>query len=299
MRISNCMQQYLPEIPFQAIKETDVDSLGLLLSKPNQRLCSFLENAEFMSEISDRIKMVFVTDELARAMNFNIGYLIVKNPRNTFFHLHNSFENDKRYIRNTFDTEIAPSAQISDLAIIPKKNVRIGAHTIVEEFATIYEHTVIEDHCVIRSGARIGGCGFEHKSEDSHLFSVNHYGGTVLHHNVEVQNNTCIDRAVYPWDDTVIGAYTKIDNLVYIGHGAKIGNCCMIVAQVGIGGRTVIGNNVWLGFGATIRNGLQIGDHARINMGSVVTKDVPDGGNVTGNFAIPHKNFIENLKKIM
>lgn len=60
----------------------------------------------------------------------------------------------------------------------------------------------------------------------------------------------------------------------------------------------MIGDNVWLGFGATIRNGLHIGNCARINMGSVVTKNIQNYGNVTGNFAIPHKDFIENLKKI-
>ena len=292
------MQQYLPEISFQAIEETEVDSLGLLVSKPNQKLCSFLADAKFLPEISNQITMLFITGELAKEINLDIGYIIVENPKTTFFHLHNSFENDSRYIRSTYDTEIAQSAHISDLAIIPKKNVRIGAHTVVEDFVTIYENTVIEDHCVIRSGARIGGCGFEYKTDNFHLFSVNHYGGTILHNNVEVQNNTCIDRAIYPWDDTVIGAYTKIDNLVHIGHGVKIGNCCMVVAQVGIGGRTVIGDNVWLGFGATIRNGLHIGNCARINIGSVVTKNIQNYGNVTGNFAIPHKDFIENLKKI-
>ena len=70
----------------------------------------------------------------------------------------------------------------------------------------------------------------------------------------------------------------------------------MIVAQVGIGGRTVVGNHVWLGFGATVRNGLVIEDMARVNMGSVVTKNVLAGESVTGNFAIPHERFMENLK---
>ena len=71
----------------------------------------------------------------------------------------------------------------------------------------------------------------------------------------------------------------------------------MIVANSGIGGRVSIGEDVWIGFGATIRDGIHIGDRARTNMGSVVTRNVGTEEAVTGNFAIPHKNFIANLKK--
>jgi UDP-3-O-[3-hydroxymyristoyl] glucosamine N-acyltransferase len=115
--------------------------------------------------------------------------------------------------------------------------------------------------------------------------------------NVEIQYNTCVDRAVYPWDDTVIGDYCKIDNLVHIAHGVKLGPKVMIVANSGIGGRTIIKEGAWIGFGATIKNGVILGKKARANMGSVVTKEIPDNSSVTGNFAIEHSKFIQNLLK--
>lgn len=298
MYISQCIKKYMPQIECKAVNETEVDSLGLLVSRCGKRLCSFVDDEKYLQNMSDDIKVLFVTEELAEKVDRKRGLLIVSQPRKIFFQLHNALIQEKDYIRTDFATEIDDTAQISDMVSIPKRNVRIGKNVIIEPFVTIYENTIIEDNCIIRSGAKIGGSGFEHKRDGDTIFSVVHLGGTILKHNVEIQNNTCIDRAIYPWDDTLIGAYTKIDNLVHVGHAAKVGSCCMIVAQVGIGGRTVIGNNVWLGFGATIRNGLLIESNSRVNMGSVVTKNVPEGGSVTGNFAISHDKFIQNLKKM-
>ena len=96
-----------------------------------------------------------------------------------------------------------------------------------------------------------------------------------------------------------MGDYCKIDNLVHIAHGVKIGNNTMVVANVGIGGRTVVGEGAWVGFAATVTNGITVGDKARANIGSVVTKSIPINGNVTGNFAIDHSRFIQNLKKTL
>ena len=114
---------------------------------------------------------------------------------------------------------------------------------------------------------------------------------------MEIQYNTCVDRAVYPWDNTMIGDFCKIDNLVHVAHAVKIKENVMVVAQSGIGGRVEIEPNTWVGFGATISNGLKIGESARANIGAVVTKNIDAGNSVSGNFAIKHERFLENLKK--
>lgn len=297
MRVSQCMERYLPEISFRTVDERPVDSLGLLVSKCGRPLCSFLDDEKYASDMTDDIAMLFVTEDVLRSRSFEgVGCCVVSSPRNVFFRLHNQLKQDTEYIRREFETKIDETARISGAAVIAEKNVIIGKNVQIEPFVVIYENTVIGDNCIIRAGARIGGAGFEQKRDGDAIFAVEHLGGTVIEHDVEIQNNSCVDRAVYPWDDTVVGAYTRIDNLVHIGHAAKIGRCCMIVAQSGIGGRTVIGKDVWIGFGATLRNGIAIHDGARINMGSVVTRNVAEGESVTGNFAIEHKKFIENLK---
>lgn len=297
MYIGDCLQEYFPDWKYRIINEKPVDSLGLLESDCQGILCSFLEDKKYISLIPNNVHMIFLTEQMLEYVKKKeIGYIIVEQPRIAFFQLHNAMKTKKEYIRKHFDTKISPDAKIGKWVEIPNKNIIIGQGVKIESFVTLYENTVIEDNCVIRSGARIGGIGFEQKRIEDKIFSVEHLGGTILHKNVEIQNNTCIDRAVYPWDNTVIGEYTKIDNLVHIGHAVKIGCSCMVVAQSGIGGRTIIGNNVWLGFGSTIRNGIVIEDNARVNMGSVVSKNVAKHESVTGNFAIPHEQFIYNLK---
>ncbi|MEG2639037.1 MAG: UDP-3-O-(3-hydroxymyristoyl)glucosamine N-acyltransferase, partial [Clostridiales bacterium] len=172
----------------------------------------------------------------------------------------------------------------------------IGKNVVIEQFVSIYSHVTIGDGSIIRAGATIGCMGFEFKRNDDSIMPIKHFGGVYLDRNIEVQNNTCIDRAVFPWDNTYIGENTKIDNLVHIGHAAKIQKNVLIAAHACIGGRTVIMPNTWVGIGSMIRNGIVIGSNARVNMGAVVTKSVLDNQSVTGNFAIDHQKFMANFK---
>ena len=244
--------------------------------------------------------MLLISPEIERLINrdkYTGGVCVVENPRILFFEIHNFLAENFEYRRKEFDTTIGTGSVISPLSAISTKNVCIGKNVVIEEFAVIRENTTIGDGSIIRSGVKIGGQGFEFKRKDGKIMHVKHLGGVVIGSDVEIQYNACIDCAVYPWDDTVIGNYTKIDNLVHIGHAVKIEDNVMIVAQSGVGGRTVINNNTWLGFSSTVSNGLEIGKNSRVNIGSVVTKNVMDNESVTGNFAIRHDKFIENLKK--
>jgi UDP-3-O-[3-hydroxymyristoyl] glucosamine N-acyltransferase len=185
---------------------------------------------------------------------------------------------------------------ISPLASIALNNVIIGDNVLIEEFAVIRENTVIGDNSVIRAGVKVGGEGFECRRQADAIESVLHLGGVIIGKNVEVQYNTCIDKALFPWDNTEIGDFTKIDNLVHVGHAVKIGKRVLVVANCGLGGCTVIGDDSWIGFGATVSNLLSVGQNARANIGAVVTRNIADNASVTGNFAIDHQRFIENLK---
>lgn len=128
----------------------------------------------------------------------------------------------------------------------------------------------------------IGGDGFGYVHDtDGTLLKMPHRGNVVIHEKVEIGSNACIDRAVE--GSTFIGAGTKIDNLVHIAHGAKIGKNCLIVAGTVIGGSTEIGDNCYIGINASIKNKIRIGNNVVVGMGAVVLKDVPDGCTVVGN----------------
>ena len=301
VRISSFLKKYFNELEYKIIEEKDVKTLGLVAHAPEWEYCTFIDKENFIHNIPTNAKMIITNDRIAEKLkDFDkYGLCITKNPRNLFFKLHNYLGNEKQYVRDTFPSIIGDNCNIDKTAIIADTNVKIGNNVLIEEFVVIRENTKIGDNCIIRSGVKLGGCDFEFKrEEDGSIFGVNHYGGVILGKNIEVQYNSGINKALYPWDDTIIDDYTKIDMLVHIAHGVKIGKSCMIVANSGIGGRTIIGDGSWIGFGSTIKNGIKIGKSARINMGSVVTKSIDDGESVSGNFAINHERFIEHIKSI-
>lgn len=128
----------------------------------------------------------------------------------------------------------------------------------------------------------IGGPGFGYETDENGMpIRLPHLGNVVIGKNVELGSNVCIDRAVI--GSTVIGDNVKIDNLVHIAHGAKIGKNTLIVAGSVIGGSCEIGENCFIGMNASIKNKVKIGNNVTIGAGAVVLKDVPDGETWVGN----------------
>jgi len=190
---------------------------------------------------------------------------------------------------------------LSSANCIVVDNPRLWFIKVVREFflprqpPEIHPSAVINYDCVeIGKNVRIGpnctigfeGFGFEENEEGSHE-RFPHIGKVILGDNVEVGGNTCIDRGAL--EDTMIGEGTKIDNLVHIAHGVKIGKNCQIIALTCIGGGVTIEDWAYVGIGASVRNQMKIGEKAFIGMGAVVVKDVDPGITVIGNPARPMK----------
>lgn len=298
MKISNIFQEMSITDSIDIINEKQFDIFAPSSSQIHREKCIFIEDAKFIKTISDSVKMIITTSELAGSVDLeNFGVCIVDNPKWIFFQLHNFMSEHEEYIVKPKASIFGSGCNISPLAYVADTNVIIGNNVIIEEFVSIKSNTIIEDNVIIRSGTIVGGQGFEFKRNNKDILAVKHVGSVKICEGVEIQQNSCIDRAIFPWDATVIGCNTKIDNLVHIAHAVKIGERNMIVAQALIAGRVVTGNNVWIGPGTIISNGLHIGDDARVNIGAVVTKSVSDFESVTGNFAISHDIFIKNLKE--
>lgn len=280
------------------LKDGDFTSLGLAIAECNEKILTFIESEKYISSLSNNVSALITTEELGERLKDKYGVIISKNPRVDYFKLHNILSNKDNYKRKEFNTTIGEGCKISSLSSISDKNVVIGNNVTIEEFVVIRENTVIGDNSIIRAGVILGGEGFEYKRTDGIIINVNHCGGVIIGNNVEIQYNSCIDKALYTWDNTVIGDYSKLDDLVHIEHGVKIGERCLIASRSTFGGRTIIGNDSWVGLGAIISNGLKLGDKVSISLGSVVTKNLSDGEKVSGNFAISHDKFIDFIKNI-
>ena len=265
--------------------EVDVESLALLCNGAGCAVASFAEKEQYLENVSENVKMILAPKELVPViLAMGKGVCVVEKPRWNFFKLHNYLVmNERSYVKKEEKTLIGNNCKISSSAKIAENNVNIGNNVVIEDNVVIFENTTIEDDVVIHAGAIIGGEGFECKNNGEYIFTVRHSGAVVLERGCEIRYNTCIDKAVYTWDTTMIGEYSVLDNLVHIGHAVKVGKRNLLAAGSVVAGRTETGEDVWIGVGATVCNGLHIGSHAKIDMGSVVIKDVEDNCEVFGN----------------
>ena len=282
----------------EVLKDGEFTSLGLAVSRCDEKLFSFIESEKYISGLGDNITCLITTKEIGNKLKDKYGIIIANNPRMGYFKLHNELAKTKEYVREEFETTIGEGCYISKLAVISDKNVKIGNNVKIEEFVVIRENTIIGDNSIIRAGVIIGGEGYEYKRVDGIIMNVTHCGGVIIGNDVEIQYNSCIDKALYTWDNTIIGQYTKLDDFVHIEHGVKVNERCLIASRTTVGGRTIIGKDSWVGLGVVISNGLVLGDKVSVSLGSVVTKNLLDGEKVSGNFAIDHNKYIDFIKSI-
>lgn len=297
------LKAILQELNIKAefIGKMEFRTLGVSNETGISQFCTFIDHKDFVDHFSNEVTIILTTSDLCKAINFE-NKCIVEEPRMVFFKIHEYLmeENHEEYTRKTRKTIIGQNCKLGKFVDIADENVVIGDGVTIESFVSIRKNVVIEDDVIIRSGTIIGGEGFEVKQEPDtdETFVVTHGGGTIIKKGVEIQRNVVVDTALYPWDDTIIGEYTKLDNLIHISHGVKLGKKCKIAANATIGGRTIMKDNCWMGLGSTVKHLLVVGENANINMGAVVSQDIPDNGDVTGNLAIPHKQFIKHMKTI-
>jgi len=172
---------------------------------------------------------------------------------------------------------IGPNSYIGDC--------EIGEGTVIHGSVHVYSGTTIGKNVLIQAGAVIGaeGQGFE-RSQKGECEKFPQIGSVVIEDDVEIGSNASIMRGAM--GDTIIGRGTKIGHLCNIGHGAIIGEHCLIISMSMIGGSTRIGDYSQISLGACVRNKIEIGKNVIVGMGAVVTKNVEDGKIV---FGVPAK----------
>jgi len=188
--------------------------------------------------------------------------------------------------------QVDPSAHIGPYCVVGEK-VRLGPRSVLQGLnhvgahcqlgddvnlfpnVTLYPGTQVGHRVRIHSGTVVGSDGFGYVLDDGVHRKVPQIGNVIIRDDVEIGANVTIDRGAL--GPTVIGAGTKIDNLVQIAHNVTIGEHCLVVAQVGIAGSTKVGNYVIFAGQVGIAGHLKIGNRVSVAAQSGVMHNIPDG----------------------
>ena len=198
---------------------------------------------------------------------------------------------------------IGPFVVIGENVVVGK-NACFGPHVVLYRDVTVGDDALFHARVVVRERCRIGhrvrlepgvviggdGFGFTKLADGTHK-KIPHVGNVVLEDDVEVQSNSCIDRATL--GETRIGRGTKIDNLVQVGHNCVLGENDILCAQVGLSGTTTLGKNVTLAGQAASAGHLTIGDGAVAIAKTGIAHDVEPGAVVSGAPAVDAKVWMK------
>ncbi len=195
---------------------------------------------------------------------------------------------------------VAENAVVGDGAVLESHvvvgpGVEIGAGASISA-GTIITCALIGEGFVSKPGAKLGQAGFGFAPTPTGVIAVPQLGRLIIGDNVEIGANTTVDRGAL--GDTKIGAGTKIDNLVQIGHNVQIGRHCVIAAQVGFAGSTVLEDGVMIGGQAGLADHLKVGAGAKIAAKAGVMSNIPAGATWGGFPARPMRRWLKETAMI-
>jgi UDP-3-O-[3-hydroxymyristoyl] glucosamine N-acyltransferase len=172
------------------------------------------------------------------------------------------------------------------------QGAKVGRNFFAHTHAVVREFCEVGDNVVVQNGVVVGSDGFGFaKDEAGRWHKIAQGGKVVIEGDVELQANTCIDRASV--GETRIARGAKLDNLVHVGHSCTVGHDTLLCAQVGLAGTTDIGNNVILAGQVGVSGHVKIGDGAIAIAQSGIPHDVAPGVMVSGAPAIDHKLWLK------
>lgn len=169
--------------------------------------------------------------------------------------------------------------------------VVVGSHFFAHAHAVVREGCILGDHVTLENGAIVGADGFGFAKDQSGSWQKIPQSGPVrIGNHVDIQANACIDRATV--GSTEIDDGAKIDNLVQIGHGSKVGKHTLVCAQAGLAGSSVVGDRAILAGQAGVAGHCRLGDGVILTAQSGVSHDVPAGKMLSGSPAFDNRSWL-------
>ncbi len=281
------------------VKNAEFFSVGKIPSRVPARLVP-VGSAKFLRELKSNlgdIAAVICTPDLVDQIPDHIGCAVSKNPVTAAFHIHAALCAKVGHFWTDFQSIIAPEADIHPSAVIAKMNVRIGVGCFVGPNAVIQERSIIGERCWIGAGTVIGSEAFEISMIDGINRLQPHGGGVHIGNDVIFCSNSAVARSIYP-TYTKIGDGCGFDNLVHVAHDCVLEAGCKLTACSMLSGRVDLMANTYLGPNSTVSNGLVLSENSVVTIGSTVVRNVDANTQVTGNFAVPHIQWIRFVKSI-
>lgn len=223
--------------------------------------------------------------------------LILDDPFEAYLAIVNQYRPFSPSMKQVSDTAVIGEGTVIMPGAYIGNKVQIGRNCIIHPAVTILDHCILGDNVVVQAGTVIGSDAFYYNKRTNrpvHYKKMNSCGRVVIENGVEIGASCTIDRGVSA--DTIIGAGTKMDNQVHIGHDTVIGKNCLFAAQVGIAGATTIEDNVILWGQVGVSKTLTIGKDAVVFAQSGVKDSIP-GGKVY--FGSPVEDAREKMKELV
>jgi UDP-3-O-[3-hydroxymyristoyl] glucosamine N-acyltransferase len=299
--------------------ETEIQGVaGIDQAIPGQ--ITFLSNKRYIPSLKTTRASAVLIEEGARLdRDPNLPHLAALRTANPYLSFAKALE--LFYQPPQYEPGVHPTAIIARTARVPEgahigpycfidEKVEIGQNAVLHSFVTIYQgakigdnffahaHAIVREHCLIghrvilQPGAIIGGDGLGFaKQEDGSWYKIVQSGPAVLEDDVEIQSNSCVDRATV--GETRIGRGTKIDDLVLVGHASQLGANNMICGQTGLAGSTKIGDNCIFAGQSGSSGHLTVGDNVIVTAQSGLPTDVPSNSVRSGYPAVDNKLWLK------
>jgi UDP-3-O-[3-hydroxymyristoyl] glucosamine N-acyltransferase len=210
--------------------------------------------------------------------------------------------------------QLAPGVSVGPFVVIDD-DVQIGAHTVIaagcrigqntrigsdcrlDANVVVYHGCSLGNHVIVQANSTIGSVGFGYAAIDGAPRLIPHNGGVILEDFVEIGANSCVDRAKF--GNTIVGAGTKIDNLVQIAHNVVIGKCCLIASQAGVAGSSRLGDGVVLAGQVGLADNIEIGSGTMVGAQAGVMSSVGPGEKLAWTPALDIKEAVRVVAHIL
>jgi len=307
-----CRLEGSPELEIRGVAGIEYAEAGQITFLANRRYFPLLKTT--------RASAVLVEEGIAldrEAALPTLAALRSGNPYLAFAQAIELFYQSPRYAPGIHHTAIiAKSARMGDGAHLGPycyvdEDVEIGRNAVLHSFVTIYRgakigndffahaHAVVREFCrlgdrvMLQNGVVIGGDGFGFaKQRDGTWRKMLQAGPAVLEDDVEVQANSCVDRATI--GETHIGRGAKIDDLVLVGHGSRVGANTLLCGQVGLAGSTKVGSDCILAGQVGSGGHITIGDRTLITAQSGIPHDLAGNTHYSGSPCVDHRQWLKN-----